>query len=85
MLAHVGTHNVYHIGQIVFVRKEQGSWKPEKGVTLNLIAYITTISSSPRNNRRSHIPAAVRRCRTATRVRSSPFVPTSLHHRRAES
>jgi len=31
-IAHVGTHNAYHIGQIVFVRKEQGSWNPEKGV-----------------------------------------------------
>jgi len=31
-LAHVGTHNAYHIGQIVFVRKEQGSWDPDKGV-----------------------------------------------------
>ncbi|WP_260703520.1 DinB family protein [Edaphobacter flagellatus] len=32
LLAHVGAHNAYHIGQIVFVRKEQGSWNPEKGV-----------------------------------------------------
>lgn len=31
-IAHVGTHNAYHIGQIVFVRKEQGSWNPDKGV-----------------------------------------------------
>ncbi|HZP17216.1 MAG TPA: DinB family protein [Terriglobales bacterium] len=31
-IAHVGTHNAYHIGQIVIVRKEQGSWNPEKGV-----------------------------------------------------
>lgn len=31
-IAHVGAHNAYHIGQIVFVRKEQGSWDPEKGV-----------------------------------------------------
>jgi uncharacterized damage-inducible protein DinB len=31
-IAHVGTHNAYHIGQIVFVRKEQGSWDPSKGV-----------------------------------------------------
>ena len=31
-IAHVGTHNAYHIGQIVLVRKEQGSWNPEKGV-----------------------------------------------------
>lgn len=32
LIAHVGTHNAYHIGQIVFVRKEQGSWDPAKGV-----------------------------------------------------
>ncbi len=31
-IAHIGTHNAYHIGQIIFVRKEQGSWDPEKGV-----------------------------------------------------
>jgi uncharacterized damage-inducible protein DinB len=32
LIAHVGAHNAYHIGQIVFVRKEQGSWDPAKGV-----------------------------------------------------
>ena len=31
-IAHIGTHNAYHIGQIIFVRKEQGSWNPEQGV-----------------------------------------------------
>ncbi|MGB2590398.1 MAG: DinB family protein [Candidatus Acidiferrum sp.] len=31
-IAHVSTHNAYHIGQIVFVRKEQGSWDASKGV-----------------------------------------------------
>jgi phage-related protein len=31
-IAHIGTHNAYHTGQIVFVRKLQGSWNPEKGV-----------------------------------------------------
>jgi uncharacterized damage-inducible protein DinB len=31
-IAHIGTHNAYHTGQIVFVRKLQGSWDPEKGV-----------------------------------------------------
>jgi hypothetical protein len=31
-IAHVGAHNAYHIGQMVFVRKLQGSWNPEKGV-----------------------------------------------------
>ena len=32
LIAHVGAHNAYHIGQIVYVRKEQGSWDPSKGV-----------------------------------------------------
>ena len=31
-IAHVGAHNAYHIGQIVIIRKEQGSWDPDKGV-----------------------------------------------------
>lgn len=31
-IAHIGTHNAYHIGEIVMVRKEQGSWNAEKGV-----------------------------------------------------
>jgi uncharacterized damage-inducible protein DinB len=31
-IAHIGAHNAYHIGQIVFIRREQGSWDPEKGV-----------------------------------------------------
>ena len=31
-IAHIGTHNAYHIGQIVYVRKLQGSWDPTKGV-----------------------------------------------------
>jgi len=31
-IARIGTHNAYHIGQIVYVRKLQGSWDPEKGV-----------------------------------------------------
>jgi hypothetical protein len=26
------THNAYHIGQIVYVRKLQGTWNPDKGV-----------------------------------------------------
>jgi hypothetical protein len=26
------THNAYHIGQIVYVRKLQGTWDPDKGV-----------------------------------------------------
>ncbi|HVO79124.1 MAG TPA: DinB family protein [Terriglobales bacterium] len=31
-IARIGTHNAYHIGEMVMVRKEQGSWDPEKGV-----------------------------------------------------
>ncbi len=31
-IAHVGTHNAYHTGQIVYIRRLQGSWDPEKGV-----------------------------------------------------
>jgi uncharacterized damage-inducible protein DinB len=31
-IAHIGTHNAYHIGEIVMVRKEQGSWNLDKGV-----------------------------------------------------
>jgi uncharacterized damage-inducible protein DinB len=31
-IAHVGTHNAYHIGQMVYVRKLQGVWDPAKGV-----------------------------------------------------
>ena len=32
LVAHVGAHNAYHIGEIVMVRKEQGSWDASKGV-----------------------------------------------------
>lgn len=32
MIAHVGAHTAYHLGQIIYVRKQQGSWNPEKGV-----------------------------------------------------
>ena len=31
-IAHIGTHNAYHVGQIIFVRKLQGSWNPANGV-----------------------------------------------------
>lgn len=31
-IAHIGAHNAYHIGQMVYVRRLQGSWDPEKGV-----------------------------------------------------
>jgi len=32
LIAHTCTHNAYHIGQIVYVRKLQGSWDASKGV-----------------------------------------------------
>ena len=32
-LEHIGAHNAYHIGEIVHVRREQGSWDPKKGVS----------------------------------------------------
>ena len=31
-IANISAHNAYHTGQIVFVRKLQKSWNPEKGV-----------------------------------------------------
>jgi DinB superfamily len=31
-ISNLCTHNAYHVGQIVYVRKLQGSWNPEKGV-----------------------------------------------------
>lgn len=31
-IANICTHNAYHIGQIVYVRKLQGSWNADKGV-----------------------------------------------------
>ena len=31
-IANISTHNAYHTGQIIFVRKLQGSWNAEKGV-----------------------------------------------------
>ena len=31
-IAHIGTHNAYHTGQILYVRKMKGWWDPEKGV-----------------------------------------------------
>jgi uncharacterized damage-inducible protein DinB len=32
LIAHVGAHNAYHIGQIIYVRKLEGVWDPSKGV-----------------------------------------------------
>ena len=31
-IAKIAEHRAYHIGEIVMVRKEQGSWNPEQGV-----------------------------------------------------
>jgi uncharacterized damage-inducible protein DinB len=31
-IEHICAHNAYHIGEIVYVRKSQGSWDPKKGV-----------------------------------------------------
>src|SRR5262249_17920138 len=31
-IQHVSAHNAYHTGQILYIRKQQGSWNPEKGV-----------------------------------------------------
>lgn len=32
LIAHVGAHNAYHIGQILYVRKLEGDWDASKGV-----------------------------------------------------
>lgn len=32
MVGNICTHNAYHVGQIVYARKLQGSWNPDKGV-----------------------------------------------------
>ncbi|MFB4212755.1 DinB family protein [Shouchella sp. JSM 1781072] len=32
-LTHLTLHNAYHIGQIVSIRKQQGSWRTDLGVT----------------------------------------------------
>lgn len=31
-IARLGTHNAYHTGQIIYIRRLQGSWNPENGV-----------------------------------------------------
>jgi hypothetical protein len=31
-IGHISTHNAYHTGQILYVRKLQGSWNPANGV-----------------------------------------------------
>jgi len=32
VISNICTHNAYHTGQIVYARKLQGSWNPDKGV-----------------------------------------------------
>jgi uncharacterized damage-inducible protein DinB len=32
LIAHIGTHNAYHLGQILYVRKLEGAWDPARGV-----------------------------------------------------
>jgi uncharacterized damage-inducible protein DinB len=32
LIAHISTHNAYHIGEMILVRKEQGVWNPANGV-----------------------------------------------------
>jgi uncharacterized damage-inducible protein DinB len=32
LIAHVATHNAYHLGQILYVRKLEGAWDASKGV-----------------------------------------------------
>ncbi len=31
-IAHIGTHNAYHTGQIIYIRKMKGWWNDDKGV-----------------------------------------------------
>jgi hypothetical protein len=33
LIADVNAHNAYHGGQILLLRKLQGAWNPEKGVS----------------------------------------------------
>jgi len=32
LFTRISTHNAYHVGQMIYVRKEQGSWDPKNGV-----------------------------------------------------
>jgi uncharacterized damage-inducible protein DinB len=32
LIAHICTHNAYHVGEMILVRKEQGVWNPANGV-----------------------------------------------------
>jgi hypothetical protein len=31
-ISHISAHNAYHVGQIIYIRKLQGTWDPDKGV-----------------------------------------------------
>lgn len=31
-IAHIGTHNAYHVGQILYIRKDRGWWDADNGV-----------------------------------------------------
>jgi len=31
-IANINTHNAYHTGQILYIRKLAGNWNPDKGV-----------------------------------------------------
>jgi uncharacterized damage-inducible protein DinB len=33
VIAHMNIHTAYHVGQIVSLRKQQGSWDPKRGVS----------------------------------------------------
>jgi hypothetical protein len=32
LVGNIASHNAYHLGQILYVRKLHGAWDPEKGV-----------------------------------------------------
>ena len=32
VIAHIGTHNAYHTGQIIYIRKMKGWWNADNGV-----------------------------------------------------
>jgi uncharacterized damage-inducible protein DinB len=32
VVAHIGAHNAYHTGQIIYIRRLRGTWDPDKGV-----------------------------------------------------
>jgi uncharacterized damage-inducible protein DinB len=33
VFTHISTHNAYHVGQIIYVRKAMGAWDPKNGVS----------------------------------------------------